>query len=61
MIMVTLRKGNHPGEAYERRGQRKALYRTERDSLKGPREEAEIQRTLALRRGKTRPLAKIHV
>ena len=34
-----------------RRGQRKDLYRTERDSLKGPHEEAEIQRK-ALRRGK---------
>ena len=27
-----------------RRGQRKALYRTDRDSLEGPHEEAEIQR-----------------
>ena len=34
-----------------RRGQRKALYRTERDSLEGPHEEAEIQHK-ALRRGK---------
>ena len=34
-----------------RRDQRKALYRTERDSLEGPHEEAEIQRK-ALRRGK---------
>ena len=32
-------------------GRRKALYRTERDSLEGPHEEAEIQRK-ALRRGK---------
>ena len=31
-----------------RRGQRKALYRRERDSLEGPHEEAELQRkTLA--------------
>ena len=36
MILVTLRKGNHPGEAYVRRGRNKALYRTERDSLEGP-------------------------
>ena len=34
-----------------RRGQKKALYRTERDSLEGPHEEADIQRK-ALRRGK---------
>ena len=34
-----------------RRGQRKALYRTKRDSLQGPHEQAEIQRK-ALRRGK---------
>ena len=34
-----------------RRGRRKDLYRTERDSLEGPYEEAEIQRK-ALRRGK---------
>ena len=34
-----------------RRGQRKDLYRTERDSLEGPHDEAEIQRN-ALRRGK---------
>ena len=34
-----------------RRGQRKVIYRRERDSLEGPHEEAEIQRN-ALRRGK---------
>ena len=34
-----------------KRDQRKALYRTERDSLEGPHEEAEIQRK-ALRHGK---------
>ena len=34
-----------------RRGRRKALYRRERESLEGPHDEAEIQRT-ALRRGK---------
>ena len=34
-----------------RRDRRKDLYRTERDSLEGPNEEAEIQRN-ALRRGK---------
>ena len=50
VIVVTLRKENHPGEAYVRRGQRKALYRTERGSLEGPHEEAEIQHK-ALRRG----------
>ena len=51
VILVALRKGNHLGEAYVRRGRRKDLYRTERDSLEGPHEEAEIQRK-ALRRGK---------
>ena len=51
VILVALRKGNHPGEAYVRRDRRKALYRTEKDSLEGPHEEAEIQRK-ALRRGK---------
>ena len=42
MILVALKKGNHPGEAYMRRGRRKDLYRTERDYLQGPHEEAEI-------------------
>ena len=51
LILVMLKKGNHPGEAYVRRGLRKALYRRERDSLEGPHEEAETQRK-ALRRGK---------
>ena len=50
VILITLRKRNHPGEAYVRRDRRKALYRRERDSLEGPHEEAEIQRK-ALRRG----------
>ena len=36
VTFITLRKGNHPGKAYVRRGPRKALYRTERDSLEGP-------------------------
>ena len=49
--LVALRKGNHQGEVYVRRGQRKDLYRRERDSLEGPHEEAEIQRK-ALSRGK---------
>ena len=40
-----------------RRGQRKALYRRERDSLEGPHEEAEIQRK-ALRRGKNLAFSK---
>ena len=51
MILVALRKGNHQGEAFVRRDRRKALCRRERDSFKGPHEEAEIQRK-ALRRGK---------
>ena len=51
MILVMLKKGNHPGEAYVRRGRRKGLYRRERDSLEGPHEIAEIQRK-ALGRGK---------
>ena len=51
VILETLKKGNHPGEAYVRRGRRKALYRSERDSLERLHEEAEIQ-CKALRRGK---------
>ena len=43
-----------------RRGRRKDLNRTERDSLEGPHEEAEIQRK-ALRREKTWPSAKIRL
>ena len=30
VILITLEKGNHPGEAYVRRGQRKAFYRREK-------------------------------
>ena len=56
VILETLRKGNHPGEASVRRGQRKALYRRERDPLKGPHEEAEIQ---SKNEEKTWPSAKI--
>ena len=51
MILVTLRKVNHLGEAEVRRGRRKALYRRGRDSIEGSQEEAEIQRK-ALRRGR---------
>ena len=51
VILVTLKKGNHLGDTYVRRGQRKALYRRERDSLEVPHEEAEIK-SKALRRGK---------
>ena len=51
LILVTLRKASHPGEAYVRRGQRKDLYRRERDPLEVPHEEAEIQHK-ALRCGK---------
>ena len=51
VILVALKKGNHPDEAYVRWDQRKPLYRTERDSLEGLHEEAEIQRK-ALRRRK---------
>ena len=50
VILVTLKKGNHPGEAYVRKGRRKTLYRRERDSLEGPHEKAEIQHK-ALKRG----------
>ena len=49
--LVALRNGNHPGEAYVRRGRRKDLYRRERDSLEGSHEEVEIQ-CKALRCGK---------
>ena len=57
VILVTLKKGNHPGEAYVKRGQRKTLHRTERDSLEGSHEEAEMQRK-ALRRGKNLAFSK---
>ena len=33
VILITLRKGNHLGEAYVRKGRRKASYRREGDSL----------------------------
>ena len=56
VILVTLKKGNHSGEAYVKRGRRKVLYRRERDSLEGSQEESEIQRK-ALRRGKTLALS----
>ena len=50
MILVTLKKENHSTEAQVKRGQREPIYRRDRNSLKGPHEEAEIQRK-ALRRG----------
>ena len=43
VALVTIKKGNHPGEAYVRRNRIKAFKRRERDSLEGPHEEAEIQ------------------
>ena len=33
VILITLKIGNHPGEAYVRRGRRKAFYKRERESL----------------------------
>ena len=51
VILATLNQGNHPGEAYVRRGRRKGLYKRESDFLEGPHEEAKMQR-MALRRGK---------
>ena len=51
VILVALKKENHPSEACVRRGRGKDLYRRERDFLEGPHDEAEIQRK-ALRRGK---------
>ena len=42
VILVTLKKRNHPGEAYVRRDRQKDLYRRERDSLEGPHEGAKI-------------------
>ena len=56
VILITVRKGNHSGEAYVRRGRSKALYRRERDSLEGTHEEAEIQRK-ALRQVKNLALS----
>ena len=57
VILVTLKKGNHPGEAYVRMGRRKDLYRREKNALEGPHEEAEIQHE-ALSRGKNLTLNK---
>ena len=57
VILVSLKKGNHPGEAYVRRSRKKALDSTERNSLERPHEEAEIQRK-ALRRGKNLAFSK---
>ena len=51
VMLVTLKKGNHPGEAQVTRGRRKVLCKRERDSLERFHEQAEIQRK-ALRRGK---------
>ena len=51
VILVTLKKENHPGEAHVKTSRRKALYRTKRDSLEGPHEEPKIQ-SKALRPGK---------
>ena len=48
--LVALKKRNHPGEAYVRKGRRKASYRRE-ELLRGAHEEAEI-RSKALRGGK---------
>ena len=56
VVLVTLRKGNHPSEAYVRRGRRKVSYRTGRGSLEGLHEEAEIQ-SKALRSGKNLSLS----
>ena len=57
VTLITPKKGHHPGEASVRRGQRKALYKREKDSLEGPHEEAEIQRK-ALRCGKNLAFSK---
>ena len=50
-VCATLKKRNHPGEASVRKDRRKASYRTERDFLEGPHDEAEIPRK-ALIQGK---------
>ena len=57
VILLTIRKGDHVGEAYVKRGRRKALYRRERYSLERRHEEADIQRK-ALRRGKNLTFSK---
>ena len=36
VILVALKIGNHPGEAYVRRDSRKDFFRREKDSLEGP-------------------------
>ena len=57
VILVALRKGNHPSEAYVGRDRRKDLYRTEWESLEVPHEEAEMQRK-ALSHGKNLAFSK---
>ena len=49
--LVTLRKGNHPREAYVRRGQKKSFMQKRKGLLREPHEEVDIQRK-ALRRRK---------
>ena len=59
-ILIMLRKGNHPSEAYVRKGRRKALRKREKDSVWG----LTRKHTYSLRpwdKGRTRPLAKKHV
>ena len=51
VILITLRKEIHPGEAYVRGSRRNALYRRERDLLQELYWEAKIQRK-PLRQGK---------
>ena len=58
VILVMLRNCNHLVEAYVRKGQRKALYRRERDSLEEPHEEAEML-CKALRWGKNLAFIKV--
>ena len=55
-----LKEGNYPGEAYMRSGQRKILYRTERDFLEGPMKKQRYS-IRPLDEGKTWPSAKKHV
>ena len=54
VILVTLRKGNHPGEVQMRRGPKKSFIQKREGLFREAHEEAEIQ-SKALRRGKNLP------
>ena len=44
MILVALKKGNHLGKALREKGPKKRFIQNREELLRGPHEEAEIQR-----------------